>query len=348
MSQPTVSCEKAAVNAFAAHLTTGLGSDVQVWSYWPDANARLTSPEAPSGQPRSTITVLLAGRRQDEILTPYVSGTRPIHDDVTPRVDPDPAITDTASAIAALNDAVASYEDEHRTDTGAHATADATNVVTAPDATDLDSGITLANEFTPVLRAHLTAAAHENPDGSTALAGLAAVSAGDATAFRARVVTLVNALNAHYVARIFQWTVATCKQPLQMDLWAGYDTERDALRTLLEPLLRQNTVATTNGLPDDPVQNSCLVELGDGWIGTADFVLDSPTVIDTPESARRREYRLNYTGTCYLTLDVLAQSPRLAELTLRARLAASWGAMDDTTAKEVAIGTGDTTTISGG
>lgn len=346
MTYPTVSCEKAAVNAFAAHLTSSLGSDTQVWGYWPDANARLTNPEAPAGEPRHTVTVLLAGRRQDEILTPYQSGTKTIHTAITARVDPSPAITDTASAITALNDAVASFE-AHRVDTDAHATADVTNVVASPIATDLDSGIVRANEFTTVLAAHFLADAHENPDESTALAGLADVPAGDATAFRARVVALVNALNAHYAARVWQWTVATCKQPIQLDVWAGYDTALDALRARLERLLRQSAVAASNGLPDDPVQSGCLVALGDGWQGYADFVLDSPLAIENPEAARRREYRLTYTGTCYLTLDVLAQSPRLAELTLRERLAASQAAMNDTTAKSVTV-TAAGHTITGG
>lgn len=348
MPNPVYSVERAAVRAFASHLAAGLGPEVQVWDRWPDATARITDPQAAPGRPRATLTVLLVGDRIDVNINPVKSGERLIHDDVTPRVEPAAAITTVPTACAALEDCRTSYESSHRTDTGAHVTADTANTITAPTATNLATGIALVNQFRTVLTLHAASSAHDNADaGTAALRRLAAVASGDSAGLIAAAQVILDALNAHYAARIDQWTVALCDQSVQLDLWAAYEAERDSLRYRLEPLLRMSAVDPANGFADDPATSTCTVALGDGWQGYADFEIGAARTIDTPESIKAKEFRATYTGRCQVPLLVWAQSPRLVDITLNARLAASLGALDDTVAKSATLEPAGTT-YSGG
>jgi len=113
---------------------------------------------------------------------------------------PDP--TDLASALAVANLIKAAYNlhivDERGTGTGAHLAADATNDVTAADATDEPTLVTLVTELQADYAAHIIddATAHANADASN---GLASAVAPTTTA---ECITVLKDLKAKYNAHI--------------------------------------------------------------------------------------------------------------------------------------------------
>jgi hypothetical protein len=75
---------------------------------------------------------------------------------------------------------------------GAHATADTTNAIAAPAATDLATGLALVNELATDFDAHLTqAGVHLNNDTTNAVGGSAATDL-------ATLITRVNSVKAKY------------------------------------------------------------------------------------------------------------------------------------------------------
>lgn len=303
-----VPVEQAAVKAVARLLATAL-PDVVVGEDWPDPSKQLFNAASKHG----AVTVLRVGERQDELIDPRVTDEKIIHAGISPRVDLDDA-TDLPSAEAVLEACVDSYE-EHRLSTAAHASADTVDAVTAPPSTDLPSACLLANDLRTQYEAHRVAAAHTTPDPKSSLA--AVPPATDLQTLLALVNAEKQVLAKHYVARVYVWLVAACRQPVQLDVWAAYPVWRDDIQARLEPLLNQDTVSVR----PDPVRNGLLIALGDGWAGTADFQFSKPTDPRTPEAAQRSEYRLTYRGTAEFNLTIAAQSSRLAVVGLMARLA---------------------------
>lgn len=330
-----VSIEQAALNAFAAWLRSQFptyapaaaeGSrGVKVEPRWPDATPRL---------PERAITVIFAGDPEERWIQAEAEAEAKIHDAITAEIVVDTAV-DLATAIAALNAALDSYE-AHRVDTGAHQAADNTNAVTAPAATDQPSAIALADDMLATLAAHLAdATAHENADTVTTLA-TAAASTTTAGNLVTRANLIVSELNRHYVARIWWWRVAEVEQPVQLDVWATYETWRDDLVAQLVPLLFAST-ADSIGIDDgDPVRAGTAVRLGDGWPGYADFEFDTPRRIENPGAVQADEFRASYQGKFRVWRLIKKQSSRIARIELQStvtvnaqhttKATTSWGA----------------------
>lgn len=336
MASPQVPVERAAMLALARHLAANIGSDITVGDDWPNPNKPLFDSKTQNG----AVTVLRAGERQDELLAARVTDQLDVHEAISTGVDSAVAVAvDLPTAIILVNAAVDSYE-AHRVSTTAHQTADTTDVVTAPTATDLPTAIARANDLRVQYEAHRVSASHENPDVANAATAPAATDLPS-------LCTLANQLRVllatHYATRIFFWMVATCRQPVQLDVWAAYPAWRDDIQTRLEPLLNVDTLAALKP-SRDPTRNGVLLALADGWTGTADFQFSAPQVIQTADAQMRSEYRLMYRGTAEFLLTVRAQSARLAQISLRTRLAKTLP-VPAATPTSTADVTADTTTL---
>jgi len=313
MATPLVPVERAAMLALARHLVANIGSDITVADDWPNPNKPLFDSKIKNG----AVTLLRAGDRQDELLAARVTDQLDVHDAISARIDPAiPAATDLPTAIVVVNAAVTSYE-AHRVSTAAHQSADTTDVVTAPTATDLPTAIARANDLRVQYEAHRDAVAHQNPDDANAAT---APAASDLPSLVALATELRILFARHYATRIYFWMVATCRQPVQLDVWAAFPVWRDDIQARLVPLLNVDTIAAQKPARD-PTRNGVLVALADGWTGTADFLFTAPRVIQTADAQMRSEYRLMYSGTAEFLLTVRAQSARIAQIGLRARLA---------------------------
>jgi hypothetical protein len=114
-----------------------------------------------------------------------------------------------------------------------------------------------------------------------------------------------------------------CTQPLQLDVWAHTDTERDDLLARLEPALNASKAKSMPSLAlvgTDPVEQGIALLLSDGWEGFVSYWFDEPQLTDTPDAVQRSEYRATYHGSAAMQLTIDAESPRLARLRLQQRL----------------------------
>lgn len=310
-----VPIEQAAINALAAWLRANLPSydasaqsmtglqGVKVSDHWPDGVGRL---------PERAITILLAGQPREEITQPEVERYDVIHAAVSTALSV-PSITSDAAAIIALNAARASYE-AHRVSTSAHASADTTNAVTAPTASDQASAIVLATDLIAVGAAHYSDAAHTTIDSDTTLARLGTVTAANLWAATR---TILRDLNRHYTARLYTWRISDMERPVQLDVWTTREPWRDDLHARLEPLLNVGTLRSAGIGGDDPTRNGVLVALGDGWTGAyADFDFDPLERREDEGAVQKDEFRLMARGTMHVFRLIKAQSPRLADITV--------------------------------
>jgi hypothetical protein len=88
-------------------------------------------------------------------------------------------------------------------------------------------------------------------------------------------------------------------QPIQLDVWAQSDVERDDMISQLDAALSagtQQTLGTAALSSDDPVRDGILLQLGDGYSGNIEVLLDEPDVSDDADSVQRSEYRAMYAG----------------------------------------------------
>jgi hypothetical protein len=113
-------------------------------------------------------------------------------------------------------------------------------------------------------------------------------------------------------ASLFTWRMRALRQPLQLDVWARHHAARDELLAELDEALNAPMSASIGAKNTDPVRHGVVVQLGDGWTGTADCFFDRPEVSDTPDAAARSEYRATLRGWADVDLTITAPSARLA------------------------------------
>lgn len=110
------------------------------------------------------------------------------------------------------------------------------------------------------------------------------------------------------------WQVAACTQPMQLDIWALTDIDRDDLMARLDDLFHSGESSLTGAVNPMPVGTAGnLVALGDGWesCGTiADFVFQSPDVEMTSDVTGRGLYRATYRGNAYVMLTATTVTAR--------------------------------------
>lgn len=331
--------ERAACSALVTWLAASL-PDVEVRDAWPDDDATL---------PALGLTLLLTGKATDEWTTPRWDTYRKVHDKLPADLGIDAtAIVDTATAVAALN-LLRTATIAHLADTDAHAAADATNVPTAPAASNLATAATLANDLRTKLTAHFafagTAAPHPAADTKNAPTVPAVIANEAAVVLLTK--NLVDSLSAHYAARVYLWMLGARVQPVQLDIWTTYEAAREETIGRVEQLVRSGvTQPDGEDVFNDyaPVGLGISVALGDDWPGSyAAFDFESPTRMDG--GAKSQEWRAMYEGTVDVPLLAWGQTARLA----RARFTTT---LDDAVTRTVQTdwadnADGSTTTFAG-
>jgi len=117
--------------------------------------------------------------------------------------------------------------------------------------------------------------------------------------------------------KIYTYARSACTQPVQLDIWAVTDIDRDDIVSRVDDALSANLVTTISAANDDPVRDGPLLALGDGFSGFSDFTFDGPMKNDTPDSASRAEFRATYTGTAAAHLTKKIALPILSKFKLR-------------------------------
>jgi hypothetical protein len=113
-------------------------------------------------------------------------------------------------------------------------------------------------------------------------------------------------------------------QPLQLDVWAGSDVDRDDVIAQLDQVLHAGRSETLN------IKNSVQTVGSDPWsdeltlafdpTGPYDgdyctFLFDDVAIDDTPESIQRAEYRATFLGSSKMPFSTFKVVPRLINAT---------------------------------
>lgn len=105
------------------------------------------------------------------------------------------------------------------------------------------------------------------------------------------------------------------EQPMQIDIWAKTDDDRDDLIAQFDNVLYAGLPTTVPGATGDPVRDGILVALGDGFSGYyADYWFDSAEIGDSPDSTQIAQYRATYFGearTAYGSSEIVALAQKL-------------------------------------
>jgi hypothetical protein len=123
------------------------------------------------------------------------------------------------------------------------------------------------------------------------------------------------------VRRRYRWRVKACTQGIQLDVWATSAVDRQAIRAALDEALHAGPSVTLGLAGSMPVRDGVLLALDPetGHEGFAEFTFDAPEDTDG-EALRAREYRATYPGEAQAILEVVAESPRMAEIALSVAL----------------------------
>lgn len=123
------------------------------------------------------------------------------------------------------------------------------------------------------------------------------------------------------VRRLYRWRVKACTQGIQLDVWATNRLDRQAIRAALDVALHAGVTETLGLAGRMPVRDGVLLALDPetGHQGFAEFTFDAPEDLDG-EALRLREYRATYPGETQAILEVVAETPRLAQIGLAVAL----------------------------
>ncbi len=125
------------------------------------------------------------------------------------------------------------------------------------------------------------------------------------------------------------WKLRFCEQPIQIDVWARRDVDRDDIVATLDDILNMDDGAL-GGWNRDGFGHGTLLKVGDGWKDTyVDFYFDSPENMDSPDSSLRSEYRTVYSGFASFALTVDRETVK--QKTLQLKLSFDEGDNYDTT-----------------
>lgn len=130
--------------------------------------------------------------------------------------------------------------------------------------------------------------------------------------------TPINSTTANY-----QWRIAECEQPLQMDVWAHFAGDRDDLVARLDRYINVGYTQLSGIRPllQMPVERYIALNMADGWEGSnAVFYFDSCSYDDSAVQTMRVEYRATYRGMGFFNLSQWATSPTLAQVNFQTKL----------------------------
>lgn len=114
------------------------------------------------------------------------------------------------------------------------------------------------------------------------------------------------------------WAAFQCTMPMQLDVWARSEPARDDLIAQLGDALNAGTSVIS--ATADPVAEGVVLNLGDGYDGTAEYLLRTPRPMNVGEQVQRSEYRATSRGEARFVLTMRTTSPRILQLSLKQRL----------------------------
>ncbi len=123
------------------------------------------------------------------------------------------------------------------------------------------------------------------------------------------------------IVKLVTWELSGVMQPVQLDVWAKYDVDRDDILARLDESLNKGLGATLGQNNADPTRDGPLVALGNGWTGHADFTFDGPFLNDSPGQKSRHEFRATMRGEASMKLTTTSQTAKIAEIQLLLKIA---------------------------
>lgn len=117
----------------------------------------------------------------------------------------------------------------------------------------------------------------------------------------------------------YTWAFRFADYPFQVDVWADSSAVRWKIAAAVEKAFKAGRapLGITNR---DPIENSVLVPMTGDFVGTVDASVKAPEAFDTADSIDRSEYRATFQGLLSVQSTLKAQSPRLTNPQLSARL----------------------------
>ena len=117
------------------------------------------------------------------------------------------------------------------------------------------------------------------------------------------------------------WQIASCMQPLQLDVWATSHVGRDDIIALLDNCLHLGDSYLTSISPFiDPVGYGVALNVADGWEThntVADFTFEDPEIDDVSDDVGRSIFRARYSGTADFMLTVKTTTARQKRINFR-------------------------------
>lgn len=140
----------------------------------------------------------------------------------------------------------------------------------------------------------------------------------------------------------YTWAVAGLIIPIQLDAWSLSASGRSNLAAKVRRALKSGSQISLGDVWGDPLAHDVELPLAGDWSDqTASFVAEPPDMSDTPDDAQRNEYRARFDVEATATLTIVAQSPRMATIKFRERMAKTLPSSGnfDTTTTTTASGT---------
>lgn len=107
---------------------------------------------------------------------------------------------------------------------------------------------------------------------------------------------------------IYTYAIASCRQNMQLDIWATSDLERDDILARMDVAMHAGIGQTIPGSNGDPVATGLLLQLDPsqdgGWGGYVDYWFDAFQTASSPWQIREVEYRATSKGWAEFLLTV--------------------------------------------
>lgn len=123
----------------------------------------------------------------------------------------------------------------------------------------------------------------------------------------------------------FTWDIKAFLQPVQLDVWAKFDAQRDELLDVLDRFLNMGPLFTLGS--GDITRDGPLLALdpATGHEGKVDYTFDGARNIDGEDSSQQYQYRALVAGECEGVLTFTAKTARLAVVKLKMALGPTAG-----------------------
>lgn len=104
------------------------------------------------------------------------------------------------------------------------------------------------------------------------------------------------------------WLLASCEQPLALDVWSSNEVDRDDILVKLDDVLHLGDSTLATSWCATPAGNGILLQLDSE--STVDYDFGRPEVEYSSDDEAREIFRATYLGTAYFMLTVTRTTPR--------------------------------------